>query len=101
MLPGSTGDEAYRLAERLRVDWSEVEFDSLPAGERVMSSFGVAEARPGDGLPELLERADTQLYQAKATGRNRTFLDETDFDRTALDRAAGRRDGKPGAILES
>ena len=96
LLPGSTGDEAYQLAERLRVDWSEVEFDSLPAGERVMSSFGVAKARPGDGLSKLLERADTQLYQAKATGRNRTFLDETD-----LDRPAEPRDGKPGAILES
>ncbi|ARQ01372.1 GGDEF domain-containing protein [Pseudorhodoplanes sinuspersici] len=88
LLPGSTRDDAYRLAERLRVDWSEVEFACLPAGKRVTSSFGIAEVRPGDDLFELLERADTQLYQAKATGRNRTVFDDAALYRMAepLDR---------------
>lgn len=76
MLPSSTRDEAYQFAERLRVDWSEVEFPYLPAGERVTVSIGVAEVRPGDDLFRLLERADTRLYQAKATGRNRTVADD-------------------------
>jgi diguanylate cyclase (GGDEF)-like protein len=96
LLPGSTGEEAYQLAERLRVDWLDVEFDCLPAGERVTSSFGVAVVKPGDGLFELLERADTQLYQAKATGRNRTVLDDA-----ALYRMAEPLDDKRVAISDS
>jgi PleD family two-component response regulator len=32
--------------------------------------------RAGDNLIQLLERADTRLYQAKATGRNRTVAED-------------------------
>jgi diguanylate cyclase (GGDEF)-like protein len=75
LMPGSTRDEAFQLAERLRVEWSEFEF-SHPGGERVTASFGVAVVRAGDNLIQLLERADTRLYQAKATGRNRTVAED-------------------------
>jgi diguanylate cyclase len=41
----------------------------------VTLSAGVAEARPGESWAELLMRADTLLYRAKAAGRNCVFGD--------------------------
>ncbi len=38
----------------------------------VTSSFGASTARLGDSVQTLLERADSALYRAKETGRNRT-----------------------------
>src|SRR5690606_5821638 len=41
----------------------------------VTASFGVAEMRPSDTVSSLLTRADENLYQAKAEGRNRIGSD--------------------------
>jgi len=59
--------QAKLLAERLRQHVSERPIDGQYA---VTASFGVAVYRPGESLEELLERADTSLYQAKHGGRN-------------------------------
>lgn len=72
LLPGSNGDGAYMVAERLRGGLAAARFTFLPGSERVTASFGVAEHRPGETFHALLERADRRLYRAKAAGRNRT-----------------------------
>ncbi|WP_084542314.1 sensor domain-containing diguanylate cyclase [Calidithermus chliarophilus] len=59
--------QAKLLAERLRQHVSERPIDGQYA---VTASFGVAVYEPGESLEELLERADTSLYQAKHGGRN-------------------------------
>jgi hypothetical protein len=43
------------------------------AGEKasVTCSLGVAERRPGESIDQLLRRADTALYEAKSSGRDR------------------------------
>ena len=41
----------------------------------VTASFGVAEMRPSDTVSSMLTRADENLYQAKADGRNRIESD--------------------------
>ncbi|HSI88635.1 MAG TPA: diguanylate cyclase, partial [Pyrinomonadaceae bacterium] len=41
----------------------------------VTASFGIAEMRPSDTVSSLLTRADENLYQAKADGRNRIGSD--------------------------
>lgn len=71
---GSGRQGALELAERIRIELSQLELDFLPPRERVTASFGIAEVQGGDSLSMLLSRADRRLYQAKAFGRNRTLV---------------------------
>ncbi len=41
---------------------------------RITLSIGVAQHRPGERLSALMERADSALYMAKRTGRNRVLV---------------------------
>ncbi len=71
LLPGTTGTELNRRAEQIRESIQSLE--PIPGSElRVTISIGAA-SFPEDGTtPEtLLESADTFLYRAKQTGRNR------------------------------
>lgn len=61
-----TPDTARDACERLRI---AVERAATPVPVTV--SIGVAQHRPGETCPELLERADEALYRAKRSGRNR------------------------------
>ena len=64
--------EASVVAERMRARVEAHEFE-LPGGARIRAtaSIGLAAARPQEGAPGLLHRADAALYEAKAQGRNR------------------------------
>lgn len=78
LLPGISGEEGLRVAERMRM---AVEQRELMVGGQPLkftASFGVSEF---DGIElnmaGLLARADSALYQAKHTGRNKVvFADE-------------------------
>jgi diguanylate cyclase (GGDEF)-like protein len=65
------------IAERLRLlvehSWLELEDKSLL---RVTISLGATKFREGDTLENIVARADSCLYQAKNSGRNRWVLDE-------------------------
>ncbi len=72
LLPETKIEQALQCAERVR---KAVEVGD-PLGEqgppfKVTISIGVAEMQPGDVLETLLQRADSALYQAKLSGRNR------------------------------
>jgi diguanylate cyclase (GGDEF)-like protein len=59
---------AMAMAEKLRgaiaaADW--------PPQTHMTGSFGVAQFRDGDSMKDLVARADSALYRAKTTGRNR------------------------------
>jgi diguanylate cyclase (GGDEF)-like protein len=73
LFPGCGGEHAAQLADRIRglVGSEGVAGSAVPA---VSLSIGVTEIRPGDTIDEALRRADTALYQAKETGRNRVVL---------------------------
>ena len=82
MLPGAGYDDALEIAERLR---QEVQ-GRRPVGIQVTLSIGVAVAEPGlVDCDDMLSRADSALYAAKAGGRDRVFADnETERIFTAV-----------------
>jgi diguanylate cyclase (GGDEF)-like protein len=71
VLPGSSADAAYDVAERARGLIARIE---LPAGH-LASSAGVAvTSGEGASASDLLDAADRALYEAKRQGRDRTAL---------------------------
>jgi diguanylate cyclase (GGDEF)-like protein/PAS domain S-box-containing protein len=68
---------AIQRAERLRATLTETEL-AAPLQLGVTASFGVAQVEEGDGLEQLLHRADEALYDAKRGGRNRTCYKSND-----------------------
>ena len=68
LLPGVSGVQAERIAERLRL---RVESHEMGQAGRITISLGVAHW-PGDAsdLGAVLKQADKALYQAKHRGRN-------------------------------
>jgi len=90
ILPNTTLDGAYSVAERLRSDIEASEVDGL----KVTISLGVA-AFPLLAVvsPEgLIEAADAALYRSKAQGRNRTTRAEPSSAATAAEMASGTPD---------
>jgi diguanylate cyclase (GGDEF)-like protein len=84
VLPGCTAQDAFGLAERLRVGISQ-EPMVIPGGTiEVTVSSGVAttDTLPPMDAMALIQAADTALYRAKAEGRNRVEL-ATDTDLAA------------------
>lgn len=72
-----TSTEARHVAEKLRQVIADHRIDDV--GE-VTCSFGVALYAPGEGMGDLIARADQALYQAKANGRNRVVVAPTRLD---------------------
>ena len=70
VLPDASLAAARNLADRLRCVFEATDWGTALAGRAVTASFGVAEARSDESLAEVLDRADTALYRAKADGRN-------------------------------
>lgn len=75
ILPETTARTALQVAERLRRRIEQEEF----AHRQVTVSIGIARMIPrrdeqAIGVPELINRADQALYQAKGAGRNQVRL---------------------------
>jgi diguanylate cyclase (GGDEF)-like protein len=90
ILPCTGLHGAERCAERIREAIAKRKFDNT---YDVTVSVGVAEYKRGEGVAELLARADEALYQAKANGRNRVQCSEPKKRRNAkvMDLRARRR----------
>lgn len=64
---GTAGEDAVRLAERLRLAVEEHDLGD----SQVSASFGVASWRRGEDYASLVKKSDTALYRAKTGGKNR------------------------------
>jgi diguanylate cyclase (GGDEF)-like protein len=69
LLPNTTIEEAAALAERIREATKRIRFEQPELS--MTASFGVTTAHPGEGLSEVLSRADEAMYQSKSNGRDR------------------------------
>ncbi|WP_150304946.1 sensor domain-containing diguanylate cyclase [Pseudomonas saliphila] len=72
LVPGTDLPGATELAERMRASVAATDFGLR---EPVTVSLGVTEWLPGDSLKDVLVRADSAMYQAKESGRNRVVTD--------------------------
>jgi diguanylate cyclase (GGDEF)-like protein/putative nucleotidyltransferase with HDIG domain len=76
LLPETTPQEAFEIAERIRRAVADERFEVETSSEpiRATVSFGVAGC-PGDGSDanELIHQADLAVYRAKLQGRNRVL----------------------------
>jgi diguanylate cyclase (GGDEF)-like protein len=70
LLPGTNLAAARLFAEGARSAFGSLPIDGLPPDHRCTASFGVTELLPGDGIAELMQRADRALYAAKQGGRD-------------------------------
>jgi two-component system cell cycle response regulator len=71
LLAGTDVAVAVTAAEALRTRIAALQIATPKGALSFTSSFGVAEWVGGDTIDSLLKRADTALYQAKHSGRNR------------------------------
>ena len=71
MLPHTPAEEAWQLAEQLRLSMAVHVFPVVP---QLTGSFGVAELQPGETAEQWFARVDSVLYAAKAAGRNQVKL---------------------------
>ncbi len=74
LIPGSPAAEAQQALTRLQRSLSEALF--LHEGREVFVTFsaGVTLWQPGEALEDALSRADSAMYEAKRSGKNRTCM---------------------------
>ena len=74
VLPNTKLDGAAYLGEQIRTELDTKRWMHHKTGQpigKVTASFGVAQLRSGEKPEALVDRADTYLYEAKTSGRNR------------------------------
>jgi diguanylate cyclase (GGDEF)-like protein len=78
LLPGASEFESLRVADRVRAAVSRIRLPEIADGApmaRLTSSIGIAcYPEHGDELEELLRAADSAMYAAKRTGRDRAIV---------------------------
>ena len=74
VMPKCGVEEAKDAAERVRRKIESSRFSFQDFRMRLTVSVGLAQALPGESVPELIERVDAALYASKQGGRNRSTL---------------------------
>jgi len=83
LLPQTDENGAVAMAERMRRAVEGIELPTEDTPLRMSISLGLAELRRGEGIDELMRRADAALYRSKELGRNRTCVCDAGDDAKA------------------
>lgn len=79
LLPETPRREAVTIAERLRHRLADMSIEHDGHELSLTASFGVTAREPGDiDVDAIIRRADNALYEAKAAGRNRTAVSDSE-----------------------
>lgn len=76
LLPETTSDQAWQLADKIRLKVEEFTFGHVQNEVQATVSFGVAEVADLADPRQAISLADQRLYQAKKAGRNRVIGDD-------------------------
>lgn len=74
LLPGSRAEQAAVVAERIRESVAADSIETQAGRLKTTVSVGIAAFGEEDTLEGLIRRADSALYRAKESGRNRTVI---------------------------
>ena len=76
ILPGTTIDGAFGLAERLRRNIQAMVTTTAKGDVQFTASMGVTQmlGEEGEDIEIMLNRSDKGLYEAKETGRNKVVI---------------------------
>ena len=90
LLPESTIENAFRVAERLRIKISKlVVKNEQDQNVQFTVSIGLVSSTVTDDIPEMLKMADESLYVAKENGRNQVVVYEATGPNKDLPRPEG------------
>ncbi|MGM0417183.1 MAG: GGDEF domain-containing protein [Thermodesulfobacteriota bacterium] len=73
ILPETSTYKAFVLAQRLRTSIASEKFKSEDKEIKVTASFGVSSFKGSSGPEDMLKKADSLLYKAKESGRNKVM----------------------------
>jgi diguanylate cyclase len=80
ILPHTALDAAVRLTDQIRTQFEAMEWMNIHNGEllsAITASFGIVLLGESDDCESLINRADTMLYEAKRSGRNRIVIQQS------------------------
>ena len=100
-LPGLSEEEAFVVAERIRLRLKDESTRHFENGPRVTASFGISSLKNNPENPDELQRyADEALYHAKESGRNRVSHWQSKIESLLNAHATIQSAEKNEAILE-
>jgi len=73
-MPGTLAEEAFQVAERIRIAVKDLDFPGDAPSLRVTISGGISQRSSEEGLESLMHKADQGLYKSKSAGRNQNSI---------------------------
>ncbi len=90
VMSGTNQHDAVTGAQRIADALKDMHVTRNEPRYRITASVGITQYRAGDTVERMLERADSALYEAKRTGRNKIVVAEDEHGASPVLRAGSR-----------
>jgi diguanylate cyclase (GGDEF)-like protein len=74
LMPETDAQRGYEVQERIRAGITQIGLRDGDQGVPLRVSIGVTQWHPPESIEQAIARADANMYQAKAAGRNRVIM---------------------------